>query len=81
MSEDAPKESGLESVPHVAAGAGVAPAGAGPVQFLTPPARKLLVSGEFTNLRVLVLNNNPVGNEGAEAIARSPHLAGLLVLA
>jgi uncharacterized protein (TIGR02996 family) len=41
---------------------------------------RLLATGRFENLRALYLPSNPVGNDGAAAIARSPHLAGLLVL-
>ena len=41
---------------------------------------RLLAGGAFDNLRVLRLYGNSVGNEGAAALARSPHLAGLLVL-
>jgi hypothetical protein len=34
----------------------------------------------MSNLRVLDLGSNSIGNDGASAIARSPHFAGLLVL-
>jgi hypothetical protein len=41
---------------------------------------QLLAGGAFDNLRVLRLYGNSAGNEGVIALARSPHLAGLLAL-
>jgi uncharacterized protein (TIGR02996 family) len=41
---------------------------------------RLLATGAFGSLRVLVLSGNQVGNGGASALASSPHLAGLRVL-
>jgi uncharacterized protein (TIGR02996 family) len=41
---------------------------------------ELAARAEVGNLRVLDLSSNWVGNDGATAIAHSPHFAGLLVL-
>ncbi|MCI0703474.1 MAG: hypothetical protein L0241_20535 [Planctomycetia bacterium] len=41
---------------------------------------QLLATSAFGELRVLRLNRNSVGNDGAAAIARSPHLVRLLGL-
>jgi hypothetical protein len=79
MSEDAPKESGLEAFltsPVVPKLRKLALSRCN----LNTDRTRLLASGVFTNLRVLELNSNAIGNGGAGAIARSSHLTGLRVL-
>lgn len=41
---------------------------------------RLIADGKFDSLRILNLSCNAIGNDGAVAIARSPHLVGLRVL-
>jgi uncharacterized protein (TIGR02996 family) len=41
---------------------------------------ELATCHEVSNLRVLNLASNAIGNDGATALSRSPHFAGLLVL-
>lgn len=41
---------------------------------------ELATCHEVSNLRVLEISGNPIGNGGASAIAHSPHFAGLLAL-
>jgi uncharacterized protein (TIGR02996 family) len=79
MSREAPNEAGIEaflSSPLVLGLRKLALAHCG----LNTARTQLLASGVFTGLRVLDLSHNPIGNEGAAALAGSPHLAGLLVL-
>jgi hypothetical protein len=79
MSEDSPKETGLEALvasPLVPSLQRLALSRCS----LNTDRTRLLASGAFTNLRVLDLSHNLIGNEGAAALVRSPHLAGLLVL-
>ena len=48
--------------------------------WLSGDCIRALAGGGFGALRVLRLHSNPAGNDGAVALARAPHLAGLLVL-
>jgi uncharacterized protein (TIGR02996 family) len=79
MSDDAPKESGLETFlasPVVRWLQRLRLAGCN----LNGARVRLLAGGAFANLRALNLARNSVGNDGLTALARSPHLAGLRVL-
>jgi uncharacterized protein (TIGR02996 family) len=44
---------------------------------LGAPTAELLAGPGFARLRTLVLNNNPLGPDGAHALGASPHLTGL----
>lgn len=79
MSDDSPKETGLEAFL-----ASPLPSALQELQLagcnLNSDRTRLLAGGAFGNLRALNLSRNPVGNEGLAALARSPHLSGLLSL-
>jgi uncharacterized protein (TIGR02996 family) len=79
MSDDSPKETGLEALLASPLVPGLRKLALAYCNLNTDRTR-LLASGAFTNLRVLDLARNLIGNEGAVALARAPHLAGLLVL-
>jgi hypothetical protein len=79
MSGDAPKEAGLEAF--------IASPLVGTLRrldlsrcSLNRDRARLLASASFSDLRVLRLNGNAVGNDGAAALALAPPLAGLRVL-
>lgn len=79
MSDDAPKEAGLEAFlasPLPSALQELRLAGCN----LNTDRTRLLAGGEFDNLRALNLSRNPVGNVGVAALSQSPHLAGLVSL-
>jgi len=79
MSGEAPNESGLEALLSSALVPGLRCLGMGHCS-LNRDRTRLLAGGRFENLRVLYLHSNAIGNDGATALARSPHLSGLLVL-
>jgi uncharacterized protein (TIGR02996 family) len=79
VSEDAPNQAGLEAFLASRLPPGLQRLNLARCNLNTDRTR-LLAGGSFTNLRVLSLHGNLIGNDGAAALVRSPHLAGLLVL-